>query len=214
MKIFFSTLLVLFLSVLFVNEAGAQSIKIGVGMGLTNLQSPQQYTNGFAIENVDPNSGYGTVTGYGLRNGYHFGIEAKFNFPLLPITPVAFIDYHILKGSGNADSLGYTTSLNIISVGAEAEFFIIHLPFVSPYVAVNISENFFGKLETDVSQTSLAWTYPAESRTGGGLGVGAEISLPPIDFDLSLKYNYFNLIGKSSGEQNINSLNLNLELLF
>ncbi len=214
MKIFFPVITVLFLTVLFANTANAQLVKIGVGMGLTKLQSPSLYTNNFAIQNVDPVSGYGTVTGYGLGNAYHFGLEAKFNIPLVPITPVAFIDYHLMKGTGNADSMAYSTSQNIFTIGVELEYFIIHLPFVSPYVAVNASENFFGKLETDVSQTGTAWTYPAENRMGGGVGVGAEITLPPIDFDLSLKYNYFNLIGKSSGEQNINSLNLNLELLF
>ncbi|MHB1686208.1 MAG: outer membrane beta-barrel protein [Ignavibacteriaceae bacterium] len=199
-------LLVFCFSLFFIQQANAQLFKIGVGGGLTSFQSPASYTNDLTISN-------GNVDSYGFKSNYHVGVEAKFNLPLIPITPVAFIDYHVIKGSGTGDFTGYQTSLTIISIGAEAEFFILPLPFVHPYLALNVSENNFGKLETQ-APNGATLDLPSKSRVGGGAGIGTEITIPPVNFDLSLKYNVFNLVGKSAREENINAVTLNLMLLF
>ena len=207
MKRLFSISLFSLLSIIFVNTTNAQLVKIGVGGGTTIFQSPAMFTNNFSLVNGD-------VLAFGFKNAYHLGVEAKFNIPMLPITPVAFIDYHILKGSGSNDSLGFSTSMNIFTIGAEAEYSFIPLPFVHPYLLINITENNLGQVETQASNGASIVNIPSKSRIGAGAGIGAEVTIPPVNFDISLKYNTFNLVGKASGEQSINSLNLSLELLF
>lgn len=194
------------LLLLFMQSADAQLLKIGVGGGLLSLKSQNYYTNNISLTN-------GNVDAYGLKNNYLFGAEVKFNLPLLPITPVAFINYNILKGTGSGDYTGYQTSLNIFSIGAEAEYFVLPFPFVRPYLALNISENNFGKLEIE-APSGATLDSSTLSRLGGGIGIGAEITIPPVDFDLSAKYNIFNLVGKSSGEKSVNAFSVILMLLF
>ncbi len=202
---YISVILFLFM-LLFIQSADAQLLKIGVGGGLLSLQSPNYYTNNISLTN-------GNVDAYGLKNNYQFGVEAKFNLPLFPITPVAFINYGILKGTGSGDYTGYQTSLSIFSIGAEAEYFALPFPFMRPYVALNISENNFGKLEIE-APSGATLDSPTLSRLGGGIGIGAEITIPPVDFDLSAKYNVFNLVGKNSGEKSVNAFSVSLMLLF
>lgn len=200
------SLILIFFFLLFMQRTDAQLLKIGVGGGLTSFQSPALYANDISLTN-------GNVDAYGLKNNYHFGVEAKFNLPLFPITPIAFFDYHVMKGTGSGDYTGYQTSLSILSIGAEAEYFVMPLPFVHPYLAINISENNFGKLEIQ-APGGATLDSPTQSRIGGGIGIGTEITIPPVNFDLSAKYNSFNLLGKSSGEQSVNVVSVSLMLLF
>ncbi|MHB8579659.1 MAG: outer membrane beta-barrel protein [Ignavibacteriaceae bacterium] len=199
--------LILFLFVLlFFQQVNAQLFKIGVGGGLLSLQSPALYKNDISLTN-------GNVDAYGLNNNYHFGVEAKFNLPLFPITPVAFIDYHVFRGSGSGDYTGFQTSLNMITIGAEAEYYFLPLPFLRPYLSVNISENSFGKLEIQ-APGGATLDSPSYSRIGGGAGIGAEVTITPVNFDLYSQYNSYNLVGKNSGEQSVNAVSVNLMLLF
>ncbi len=196
-KFCFVFLFFLFLS----NIASAQLVRFGLGGGLTMFKSPDSYTN--SVEN----------NGLGFSNSYHLTAIAKLNFPLIPITPAAFIDYHVLRGSGTFNSSSTETSQNIFSFGLEGEFSIIPLPLVKPYAVVDISYNKFGDLQ--VTSPLGSGSVPGMTRYGAALGVGAEITaLPSIDLDLSLKYQMFNLVGKDSGEPSVNAITLNLILLF
>ena len=190
-----------FLFLLLSNITSAQLVRFGLGGGLTSIKSPDSYVN-----SIDNN-------GLGFSNNYHLTAIVKINFPLLPIKPAAFIDYHILRGSGTRNSDNIETSLNIFSIGVEGELTILPLPLVTPYAVVDLSYNKFGDLQ-ETSQLGSA-SQPGVTRYGGALGVGAEITaLPSLDLDLSLKYQVFNLVGKDSNESNINALTLNLILLF
>ncbi|MFO7448156.1 MAG: hypothetical protein R6W90_17485, partial [Ignavibacteriaceae bacterium] len=61
------------------NTANAQGIKLGIGGGLTSIQSPDLYTED---------------EGLGFSSEYHFGGKIKFDIPIVPITPYAHITYH------------------------------------------------------------------------------------------------------------------------
>ncbi len=191
---------VLFFFLLLNNVTSAQLVRFGLGGGLTMIKSPAEYTN--SVEN----------NGLGFTNNYHLTAIAKLNFPLIPITPAVFIDYHVLRGS-SSNSSNIETSQNIFSFGAEGELSILPLPLVKPYAVLDISYNKFGDLQ--VTSPLGSGSVPGVTRYGGALGIGAEITaLPSIDLDLSLKYQIFNLVGKDSGESNITALTLNLILLF
>ncbi len=183
------------------NIASAQLVQFGLGGGLTSLKSPDAFTN-----NIENN-------GLGFSSNYHLTAIVKLNFPLIPVTPAAFIDYHVLRGSGTRNSYNIETSLNIFSFGVQGELTIIPLPLLKPYVVAAISYNKFGELQ-ETSQLGSG-SQAGMTRYGGAIGVGAVVTaLPSIDLDLSLKYQLFNAVGKDSNEDSINALTLNLILLF
>ncbi len=193
-------MLSLFMLIIFGSLASAQ-IKIGLGGGLTSIQSPDAFKNDVA-------SG-----GEGFTGNYHLTAMAKLSLPLIPFTPAAFIDYHVLRGSGTRNSYAVETSMNILSFGVEGELTLLPIPILSPYVCADFALNKFGQLEETSQLGSIV--QGGKSRYGVGLGVGAVVTaLPKVDIDGSIKYQFLNLIGKDSGESNINALTFNIILLF
>lgn len=191
------TLFCLSFFLLFNNTLHAQLIKFGLGVGLTDVTAPSEYTN--SISN----------NGAGFGANFNFGAQARFNLPLVPLTPIVFVNYHMLRGNGTVNNINIKTSENILSIGAEAEYNILPLPFVKPYVSLEIAVNNLGDLSNGITNQGSATRY------GGAIGVGTIITiLPVIDLDASLKYNMFNLVGKDSGEENIDALTLCLAVIF
>jgi hypothetical protein len=191
----------LFVFILFSSISSAQLVQMGLGGGLTDITSPSLY-NG-SVSNAD----------YGFTYNYHYTILAKFNIPFAPVIPVVYLDYHILRGSGIYDDTSISTSLYILSFGAEGQYFLFPLPFIKPYLLVDLSSNSFSQLELDIGSNS----YVQESHTniGAAIGIGSEITfIPKIDFDVNVKYNLYNLTGRQSGEELVKSLTINLILMF
>jgi hypothetical protein len=189
------------LILLFTNTSHAQMLRLGVSAGLTSMTAPAGYTNSVGIN------------GLGFGSNFNFGVQARIDVPLLPLTPIVFVNYHMLRGSGNVDNFTVNTSQNIWSAGVEAELNILPLPLIKPYVSIEAAINSFGDLKADFSSFSLS--QGGMTRYGGAIGVGAVVTvLPIVDLDASLKYNIFNLIGKSSGESSINALTLDLAVIF
>lgn len=187
---------VLFLSAvisLFVFQTSdAQSINIGIGGGLTNVQTPSYYTDSL-----------------GFSSEFHIGIKGKLNFPLVPITPIAFVEYHFLSGSQSTSAGSADTKQNILSIGIGGEYSLLPGP-ISPYLGVDFEFNSFGDREITGSPTA-----PGVSRSGLGLGAGVMIELlPVISLDASLKYQMLNLFGKIDNEDTIGIINLNVAVFF
>lgn len=188
MKKLFVLFLFAAISLLNLQETNAQGIKIGIGGGLSSIQSPTYYTDAA-----------------GFSSEYHIGAKGKLSIPLFPITPIGFIEYHFLRGQTPA---GADTKQNILSLGVGAEMGLLPGP-LSPYVGLDLEFNNFGDLET----TDLP-TQSSVSRMGLGIGAGVMLTLLPIDFDVSLKYQMLNLFGKENGEETIGIINLNAAIFF
>ena len=189
-----SLLLFLFVAIsLFVYQTtNAQSINIGIGGGLTSVQSPSYYTD---------------VAGFSSE--YHIGIKGKLNFPLVPITPIAFVEYHFLRGSISTASGSADTKQNILSIGIGGEYSLIPGP-ISPYLGVDFEFNNLGDFEITDSNS-----VAGISRSGLGLGAGVMIEiLPVISLDASLKYQMLNLFGKIDNEETIGVINFNVAVFF
>ncbi len=169
-------------------ETSAQGLKIGVGGGLSSVQSPAYYTDAA-----------------GFSSEYHVGLKGKLSIPLFPIIPVGFIEYHFFRGQtpGGAD-----TKQNILSIGVGGEMELLPGP-LSPYLGLDLEYNNFGDFETSGSPSASG-----VSRMGLGIGAGVMLTLLPIDFDVSLKYQMLNLFGKDSGEETIGIINLNAAIFF
>jgi len=89
---------------------------------------------------------------------------------------------------------------------------------ISPYASFDLLLSSFGKTKRDFSNTTLEQfqkDIESNARFGFGVGAGAEFRLlENADIDVSLKYNFNNVIGKEDSEKGINSFTANLTLLF
>jgi hypothetical protein len=187
----------------------AQFVKIGAGGGLTQIVSPEEVTK-------DVSEG-----GLGFSANWNLGLIAKVDLPIVPITPRAYLLYHSLSGSGEAEILskGMNTnstevenSQSIFEVGIGAQYNFVPIPAgIDPYLALDIAMNSFGKLEINDNEVPES----SSTRFGGGFGLGAEVSIiPMINVDLLLSYRMLNLIGKDDGENTISAVTLDAFVIF
>jgi len=187
LPVVFSFILIFFFSF---QNSYSQSLKFGIGGGLSMVQAPSSYTD---------------VAGFSTE--YHIGIKGKLSLPAVPITPIGFVEYHFLNGSMDTPLGSIDTKQNILSIGVGGEFSFMPGPF-SPYIGADFEFNNFGDFEPSAEGSS------GVSRMGIGVGVGAMLSLVIIDVDVSLKYQMMNLIGKGDGEDTVGILNLNADIFF
>ena len=183
---------VLIILILITNTSFGQGLKFGFGGGLSTISNSN--------------------SGLTYNAGYHLSAKAKLDIPLVPIRPVAFIQYYILSGSYSFPGFSGSTTQKIFSAGIGAEYSLLPGP-ISPYLAIDFGYNNIGevKFEPAILNQSSGASF---SRTGLDVGAGVELSIPfLISFDFSAKYNMLNLFGKQ-GEGSISVFNLNLSLLF
>jgi len=175
----------------------AQLVSIGAGGGLTQILSPDYYTN-------DISDG-----GLGFSSGYNLGIIVKVGLPVIPITPRGFILYHTLEGNSNT----IENSQSITSVGLGVQYGFIPIPAgFDPYLSLDATFNNFGDFKGTLPSDLIAING---SRVGLQLGVGTEVTIIPlINLDVFAGYNWFNLTGKEDGEETVSAFVLDLFLMF
>jgi len=201
LKTKFTVFLVGFL-VLFSSNIFSQLISIGVGGGITQVTGPEGTTNAVS----DGGLGYSTE--------YNLGAIGKVSLPLVPITPRAFVLYHIFNGDGTFNGQQIENSQSLLSVGLGASYNFIPVPAgVDPYISLDVMFNSFGDFTKKIAGADS--TFSRNSRTGLGLGVGAEVTiLPKVNLDVSASYRMFNLIGKDDGEETFSAINLDVFFMF
>jgi len=165
----------------------AQLFRVGIGGGLTQINTPQYYTT----ETSD--------RGLGFSNEWNAGLIVKFD-PLLPVTTRFSITYHELSGSGAPnfgesylaeDNIEYTQS--IFEIGTGAQYSFINVPAgIDPYISLELTLSSFGDL---VSTYSIYENRKdGFTKIGASLGVGDEVAIiPTLNVDIFLNYNAFNL---------------------
>ena len=193
------------LFILLVNQnVHAQLVKIGAGGGLTNVSGPDSYTKDVSED------------GNGFSSEYNFGIIAKVDLPLFPLTPRGFVLFHNLNGSGTPT--GSTTevenSQTITSAGLGVHYAFIPVPAgFDPYISLDATFNNFGDLT--VKTGSNEEKFSGGSRVGLQAGLGTEVTIIPlINLDVFAGYNWFNLTGKEDGEDTITAFVLDVFLMF
>lgn len=188
----------------------AQSVKLGVGGGLTQVLGPDTWTN-------DVGSG-----GIGLSSEYNLGVVAKVGLPIIPLTPRAFILYHNMNGSGSLNGLAkgnnvtsnaeFSRTLWSIGLGVQYGFIPVPLGF-DPYLSLDLSFNSFGDAKSIINEVES--NFGGFSRMGLQLGVGTEISIVPmVNLDVFAGYHWFNLTGKEDGEDTISALVVDVYVIF
>jgi outer membrane protein W len=140
---------------------------------------------------------------YGLGTGINFGAVFKAKLPIISIK--AGINYSILSNSGLADASESGSFVEVkqhlftISVGPEFYFSIPASP-IKPYAGIDLlMTTFSGTTRFQGLQRVPTGTFDlsSASRTGIGLGVGAEFGIgKTMSLDLNIKYSLINLFSK------------------
>ncbi|MCZ6703526.1 MAG: outer membrane beta-barrel protein [Ignavibacteria bacterium] len=188
-----------FILILFFNSIVlAQSVKVGVGGGLTNVQGPDRFTNDISQD------------GFGFSTEYNLGAIVKVDIPLIPITPRGFFLYH--KLSGKEDATEFSQSISSLGLGLQYGFIPIPVGF-DPYLFLDLTYNNFGDFTQTVN--GVETMFDGSSRYGLQLGIGTEVTIVPfINLDLVAGYVWFNLTGKDDGEETISAITLDLFIIF
>jgi hypothetical protein len=189
----------------------SQVFKIGAGGGLTQIVGPEIYTNDV------------TDNGFGIKTNWNLGLVAKIDIPIVPITPRGFLFYHSLSGSGDVETLGKSAGINTVKLetsqsifefGVGAQYNFVPVPAgIDPYIALDIALNSFGEFTQTVANSENK--SPGVTRFGGGIGLGAEVSIVPlVNVDVMVSYRLFNLVGKDDGEDTISAVTLDAFVMF
>jgi opacity protein-like surface antigen len=146
----------------------------------------------------------------GLKTGYHLGVKVSMplnsNFSFVGAVGYnSFPQSEIEVRDPNSNELLATlsTSTKIVPISAGLNLYVFK-SFISPYLAGDLSYNYIStSVESKFMGTTVPIsTTPSNSRFGFGFGVGTDISLGLVDLNLEGKYNYTNLIGKTTDEPN------------
>jgi hypothetical protein len=193
-KIFLFTVL---LGSFFTVVTFGQSIKVGIGGGLTALTGDNSYT----AENAA-----------NLSSGIQYGGKLVVGLPLLPIQFFASAYNNPLSSEYTDETTDLTikSETSFLSAGIGAEMTLLPGP-LQPYIAGELLYTSFG--ETTTSIEGIDYVSPAaDNGLGVGLGAGLYFKLlPVIDIDLSAHYNMNTLL--SDGET-MNSTHVRLNILF
>lgn len=184
----------IFILTVFHNSGSAQiRLALGPVLGLT---SP---TVDYTGETTDFYNG----TKYGVRSAINYGIEGKLS--LGPLNARLAFTYASLSNTGKGDpnspgsTLEISHTLSVISIGTELGFGVPLVP-VRPYIGLDLLFSSIGgtiNFQGTPGVTSDSRSIGSESRTGLGLALGTEVGIGKFELDLSLRYNMYNLFGKS-----------------
>jgi hypothetical protein len=172
----------------------SQGIKLGVGGGLSFMQGDY-------------------YSSLGMDRSYHVGLKAKLDIPLLPITPVAYFNYHFLSGTYNIPftTLSIEPTQNYMQLAVGGEMSLLPGP-LSPYLGLDLVFNNFSEFKVNSGPLNNQSGF---SRVGLAIGAGLELGgIFPINLDASIKYHLLNILGKEDGELTRGAVAVNLVLLF
>ncbi|HEX2982979.1 MAG TPA: outer membrane beta-barrel protein [Ignavibacteriales bacterium] len=183
-----------------ISQAQAQSVQLGLGGGLTLVQSPDSW------DKLD------------MSTGYHFGAKMKIGLPMSPVKITGQLYYNTFSGEPTIEYEGYGSydaeiSTSLLIIGAGVEFELIPGP-VSPYFGMDLFVAAPGDMEVKVAGYSETFDG-GDSRFGLGLGGGVDFKLAPgFDLDFAAKYNLYNLMGQDDGEEDMNAIALTASIMF
>lgn len=185
----------IYLIVLYLLFTSVSYSQIGLRLGpVVGLTTPTVDYSGDAKD-------FYSGTKYGLRTGFNYGLAGKISFG--PLNSRISVSYASLENNGPSGSNNGTVEIRnnlfMITLGMQFGFNVPASP-VKPYAGVDLllssisgSFKFQGTAHVPSDEKSIQ----TASRTGLGVGFGAEINLgKSYALDLNLRYNLINLFGK------------------
>ena len=186
-----------------------------------------------------PTAGMSTVTGadiytkdlkdggFGFDTENYFGGKAKLGLPLFPFTITGQAHYVSYKGEG-IDYAAIPPYASMLTEGdGERKFSLLTMSLglekrllpgpLSPYLAADFLISSFGDAESTIRYPGGSTTIKSDGESRYGLGIGAGLDftlLPTIDVDVSAKYNFNSLFGKEDDEENFNTFNISVSVMF
>ncbi|MGQ9819517.1 MAG: hypothetical protein ACUVQ1_06295 [Candidatus Kapaibacteriales bacterium] len=221
MKYTTTIILLLFLaSFAFVSPSLSQSFSFQISSGLSTPNN--EINNVYNSESINLNGKLGEIIRQATKLGYFIGINA--NLPLsknfvfnsgISLHRFPQSELKIIFPGQPSDSVYLKSVQNIIPISIGVNWYIFKSP-LSPYITGNLSYNYIvNSIDIVKMNTELpVATSNQQSRMGAGFGIGIDLNLQILTICLEIKYNYINLIGKTSNETNKNYLDIGLGIIF
>lgn len=155
----------------------------------------------------------------GTQTGYCIGIKGRFelsnNFTFkggigwnkFPRSDIEIVD------SGADTSIGrIKASTNVVPISVGFNYYVFK-SFLGVYGTGELTYNYISNAVETPMGIDMP-TGPTDSRVGFGIGAGVDFDLPIITLNVEAKYNFMNLIGKVSGEEDKRYVTLSLGVVF
>lgn len=210
----------MFLLVVVSQTTNAQPMSFQFSVGLSTPNN--ELNNVYNSNSINLNGKFGDVIRQATKLGYFIG--ANVNLPLsnsfifnsgIGLHRFPQTELKIIFPTQPPDSIVLKTVQNIIPISVGINWYIFK-SFISPYISGNLAYNYIVnsidiiKMETEFPiSTSKEYT-----RIGAGFGLGVDFNMEIITLSLEARYNYSNLIGRTSNEGNKNYLDLGISIIF
>lgn len=181
---------------------------------MTNFQNNIIESGGFSRLNYNADSEYRSsfLLKYQIP-GKNFRVKSGFN-------------YSSIKGSGVIETTNPSANSIPINVDTESELRTIILGFeyvnkdslFTPYIGMDLLVGIFKDVDIyrqDKSGEIINEIYPSKSKIGLALNCGVGYKLiPGMELDVNLMYGSLNVLGKEDFENNIETIDLTVSVLF
>ncbi|MGB9702146.1 MAG: outer membrane beta-barrel protein [Candidatus Kapaibacteriota bacterium] len=217
-KLFY--LSITFLAIFF-NTSFAGALEFGINAGIATPDDKMNQVYNTNTLQLSQDS-IANLISNGMKTGYHLGVKVSMplnsNFSF--IGSVGYNSFpqseiEVRDPASNQLLATLSTSTKVVPVSAGLNFYLFKT-VLSPYIAGDLSYNYIStSVESKFMGTTVPIsTTPSDSRFGFGFGIGTDISLGLVDLNIEGKYNYTNLIGKTTNEPNKYYFTLILGLTF
>lgn len=187
------------------------------------LSTPNdEINNVYNSNNLKLNGKLGDIIREAAKLGYFIGINVSLplsnNFVFnsgISLHRFPQSELKIIFPGQTSDTVYLKAIQNIIPISIGVNWYLLKTSF-SPYITGNLVYNYIAnsidivKMNTELPIA----TSRQQSRIGAGFGLGIEFNLQIVTLCLEAKYNYVNLIGKTSSEANKNYLDIGVGIIF
>lgn len=194
------------------------SFQFSAGLSTPN----DEINNVYNSEKISLDGKLGDIIRQAAKLGYFIGINV--NLPLsnnfvfhsgISLHRFPQSELKIITPKQTPDTVYLKSVQNIIPISVGVNWYIFKKAF-SPYITGNLAYNHIvNSIDIVKMNTELPIaTSNQQSRIGGGFGLGIDLNLQIVTLSLVAKYNYVNLIGKTSNETNKNYLDIGFGVIF
>ena len=155
----------------------------------------------------------------GLDAGYHLGVRLRFNIPASSFSVVGGLGLHRFPQTKiMIDETEINTSILIVPVTADLQYQLLDFKVVDFYLQGGLSYN---QIMTSIDfngiplpiQDNLQETS-SDSRIGGSIGAGMDISLVLLSINVFADYNLTNIMGRDNNENSKEFLAVGIGVYF
>ena len=205
--------------------AYSQSVSVGLGAGLLDVQGPDFYTRATTVSGVYKVNGTHAYS-WGMGFGVEYQIQGVMEYRIDPLNLAVGLDltYAFMRGHGDSripigdyyDPTKLTTKQDFLSIGLGGNYYFVR-GALSPFVRGTVEFVTFGetRFRNDFGNIWQENGYNGGfNRWGGALGAGVDVTLTKsLSARVACLYNWHNIGGREEGEGVFRSIGYSILLI-